>query len=220
MEYEKDYYQILDVKPSAPQEEIKQAYRRLAKINLSAKKPTRETSVRIQEINEAYSVLSNKHKRMRYDLECKNSSTSTQTFAISNNTTTENLEQFFYKKTNVEFILLAIAICTSILSIFGILSSSYFGAVLTGASLLSSIFITFGVLFWRHFKSQQKEKQCPKCGKLWAAENLGERPMGIFQKWRHSQEYNEYYFKYLKYKIHYKCNYCSYEWLCIKTRRL
>ena len=63
----KDYYQILECKKDASQEEIKRAYRRLARkyhpdVN---KDPNSET--RFKEIGEAYEVLSDPEKRKAYD---------------------------------------------------------------------------------------------------------------------------------------------------------
>jgi curved DNA-binding protein len=66
----KDYYAILDVKKSSSPEEIKQAYRRLAKVHHPDLKPEKEktaASERFKELNEAYEVLSNPEKKAKYD---------------------------------------------------------------------------------------------------------------------------------------------------------
>lgn len=63
--YKEDYYHILDVKRDATAEEIKAAYRRLVKEHHPDKGKSPE---RIKEINEAYSILGNPDKRLRYDL--------------------------------------------------------------------------------------------------------------------------------------------------------
>lgn len=60
-----DYYQTLGVSKNASEDEIKKAFRKLAQ-KYHPDKPTGDEK-KFKEINEAYSVLSNKQKRSQYD---------------------------------------------------------------------------------------------------------------------------------------------------------
>ncbi|HEV3012765.1 MAG TPA: DnaJ domain-containing protein [Actinomycetota bacterium] len=63
-----DYYQLLEVDRGAGPEDIKRAYRRLARQyhpDVNGNDPT--SAERFKEINKAYSVLSDPDKRLRYD---------------------------------------------------------------------------------------------------------------------------------------------------------
>ncbi|MDQ3283114.1 MAG: J domain-containing protein [Acidobacteriota bacterium] len=65
---EKDYYEILGVKKTAAENEIKKAYRDLAKkFHPDKNKGNKEAENRFKEISEAYAVLSDPEKRSQYD---------------------------------------------------------------------------------------------------------------------------------------------------------
>ena len=66
MEY-KDYYKILDVSKTASPEEIKRAYRRLARKYHPDVSKDANAEARFKEINEAYEVLKDEEKRKAYD---------------------------------------------------------------------------------------------------------------------------------------------------------
>lgn len=66
----KDYYQVLDINKNASEQEIKTAFRKLARkyhpdVNSGSDKAAAEE--RFKEINEAYEVLSDPEKRSKYD---------------------------------------------------------------------------------------------------------------------------------------------------------
>ena len=65
-----DYYSILQLSPDATLEDIKTAFRRLARQYHPDLNPhDRETTAKFQQISQAYEVLSDAHKRHRYYLE-------------------------------------------------------------------------------------------------------------------------------------------------------
>lgn len=62
------HYDILGIYMEASDEEIKAAYKSMAAKWHPDKNIGRDTTFEMQEINEAYAVLSNPHKRKTYDL--------------------------------------------------------------------------------------------------------------------------------------------------------
>jgi DnaJ-class molecular chaperone len=66
---QRDYYKVLGTAPDASAEEIKRAYRRTAfQFHPDRNCETEEAHEKMEEINEAYAVLSDPIKRREYDL--------------------------------------------------------------------------------------------------------------------------------------------------------
>ncbi|MBR0156735.1 MAG: molecular chaperone DnaJ [Clostridia bacterium] len=68
MAAKRDYYEVLGIQKTASDDEIKQAYRKLAKKYHPDLNPNnKEAEEKFKEANEAYEVLSDKDKRAKYD---------------------------------------------------------------------------------------------------------------------------------------------------------
>src|SRR5580692_7577724 len=64
----RDYYEVLGVSKTATQEEIRKAFRQLArKHHPDVSKDKKKAEEKFKEINEAYEVLSDPEKRKKYD---------------------------------------------------------------------------------------------------------------------------------------------------------
>jgi curved DNA-binding protein CbpA len=69
MQSERDYYEVLGIVPDASAGEIKEAYHRRAfQYHPDRNRKSEEANKKMQEINEAYAILSDPIKRREYDL--------------------------------------------------------------------------------------------------------------------------------------------------------
>ncbi len=65
----RDYYAILEVCPQSSPQEIRAAYRRLSLLWHPDKNQGKDVTGKMQDINEAYSILKDPEKKERYDAE-------------------------------------------------------------------------------------------------------------------------------------------------------
>ena len=68
MAEKRDYYEVLGVSKSATEDDLKKAYRKVAKMYHPDLHPgDKEAEAKFKEANEAYAVLSDPQKRQQYD---------------------------------------------------------------------------------------------------------------------------------------------------------
>ena len=77
----KDYYAILSVSPKATLEEIRLAYRKLARVYHPDLSSEADAEDRFREVNQAYDVLANAEKRKAYDFFVANAMSETEQYS-------------------------------------------------------------------------------------------------------------------------------------------
>ena len=100
--YNKNYYEILGVSKNSSQKEIKEAYRKLAKIYHPDYNDSFDAIQIMQLINEAYDVLSDIKKRKQYDSKLKiNNNDAYQTYTKSRDESENDFEKWLKDYLNI-----------------------------------------------------------------------------------------------------------------------
>ena len=226
MAYIKDYYQILGVRPNSTLKEIRRAYRQLAILHHPDRNPDGQSTGRMQEINEAYSVLGDSRKRLQYDFAHLNSTVKIETNHSpfrANPISGRKLQPFFIQSKSIFLGLLVIVIFLMLSTNFLTwdLAIQYVGPENSVVLFLclDTLIMKRILTFWQLFTASESEYKCPKCRNLWAAEILREKLLGIFKKYvqvdRQGKKVHGVWYE--KYKIQCKCKYCGYEWIFTKS---
>jgi hypothetical protein len=226
MAYIKDYYQILGIRSDSTLKEIRRAYRQLAILYHPDRNPDGQSTTKMQEINEAYSVLGDPRKRREFDFGRFHSTVGVQTSDPPFTAYTVpkiKLQPFFIQRKSIVLALLAIVLFLTLSANFitwGPASQN------VGPENTVLLFLCFDTLImnrvltlWRLFTASESEFKCPNCSRLWAAEILREKLLGIFKKYLQLDHGGRrvHGVWYEKYRIQCKCKYCGHEWIFTKS---
>lgn len=229
MNNQKDYYQVLGVAPSATPAEIRRAYRRLAVLYHPDRDHSPQATVHMQAINEAYDVLSDQLKRMKYDLGRGHSGSAATASPAQPGAKPTELQQIYAEEVASPFVihpLVSMTLCFMllenlvpwILSLFhaDFSSSSDFPLQYVLVAAAGALLVGILTWVWNEWTTGKIESSCPRCKRPWAAIKLSER-------WLSKSKKTEYWgnrpreITYERFKMHYKCQYCSYEWYFVKS---
>ena len=94
-----DYYEVLEINPSASEKEVKDAFRRLTKLYHPDKHSnSKQSHNKYMKIVEAFTVLSNSSSRMQYDLERKSKHSQRKSFTQERTYSSKSFQKESYKK--------------------------------------------------------------------------------------------------------------------------
>jgi curved DNA-binding protein CbpA len=97
MNYNKDYYKILNISKNSTKDDIKKAYRKLAiKFHPDKNKNNKQAENKFKEIGEAYEILSDENKKREYDI-VKNNNSNNNNYNFGRRVTTQT---FHFKNVN------------------------------------------------------------------------------------------------------------------------
>lgn len=90
--------------------------------------------------------------------------------------------------------------------------------------ILQVTIVLGGLVFfvWLLVEQLLQERKCPACQKLEAAQIEWEELLGRFTRVEGRGQRNKSYLysvRYEKYRYHYRCKYCGFEWSVIESRR-